>query len=229
MKRLQGILVLLVVLVSTAPSQAQLIFSKKPKANPSQRVPELILTLKTDKDDKKRASAAEELRDYDSVTFAEIVPVLVDVLKNDKKPNVRLEALNSLARIRPVSTLAGQAIEKAAADDDTWRVRWQAKGALTKYQLAGYASKKIEPKGKSTDEPPLAEPKGKSAGEPPLAEPKGKSAGEPPLSGSNVPLPLPRFDPLETPRVTPAAPAPKSEPAPAPKSAPMQQGPSLFP
>jgi hypothetical protein len=134
----------------------------------------------------KRAQAAEELRDYDSVKFAEIVPVLVDVLKNDKKPTVRVEALNSLAKIRPVTALAGQAIEKAAADDDTWRVRWQAKAALTKYYLAGYTSKKSEPKGATTDEPPLAEP--------------------------NAPLPLPRFEPMEAPRVTPPVGRPKTPP-----------------
>ena len=69
----------------------------------SERVPELILTLKTESDERKRAQAAEELREYDARTFTEIVPVLVDVLHNDKKSNVRLEALNSLSRLRPVS------------------------------------------------------------------------------------------------------------------------------
>ena len=208
MKPLQGILVLSIALVASAPSHAQLVFSKKAKTNPSQRVPELILTVKTDADEKKRAHAAEELRDYDSVTFAEIVPVLVDVLKNDKKQSVRLEALNSLTKIRPVTTLAGHAIEKASADDENWRVRWQAKAALPKYHLAGYSSKKAEPKGNSTGEPPIADP--------------------------TTPLPLPRFDPIEPPRVTPTTSPTAPRPLPkiaAPKTStsPPQQGPSLFP
>lgn len=157
MKRLPAFLLLALALVWAVPAPAQF-FAKKPKVNPLQRVPELILTVKTDPDERKRASAAEELRDYDTATFNEIVPVLVDVLKNDKKMNVRLEALGSLAKIRPVSTQAGQALEKAAADDDSWRVRLQAKSVLPKYHLAGYTSKKSEPtvaKKKQTDEPPV--------------------------------------------------------------------------
>lgn len=209
MKYLQGMLVLSIALVTGAPSQAQFGLSKKPKTNPSQRVPELILTVKTNSDEKKRANAAEELRDYDSVTFGEIVPVLVDVLKNDKKPSVRLEALNSLAKIRPVTSMAGHAIEKASASDETWRVRWQAKALLPKYNLAGYVTKKAEPKGSETGEPPLGEP--------------------------NTPLPLPRFDPIEPPRLPSATsstaprPLPKIVTPKAPTPPPAQQGPSLFP
>src|SRR5262249_14252059 len=75
MKRLPALLMLLTVLAWAAPATAQL-FAKKPKVNPSQRVPELILIVKTDTDDRKRARAAEELRDYDVDVFAEIVPVL---------------------------------------------------------------------------------------------------------------------------------------------------------
>src|ERR1700738_4608481 len=127
MRRLQGVLLLVIALAWVAPAPGQGIFAKRQKVNPSQRVPELILIVKTDPDERKRTHAAEELRDYDSATFTEIVPVLVDVLQKDKKRNVRLEALNSLAKIRPVSARAGQAIEKAAAADESWRVRLQAK------------------------------------------------------------------------------------------------------
>src|SRR5262249_33698182 len=118
MKRLAGGLLLVIVLAWAAPAPAQWIFAKKQKMNPSQRVPELVLIVKTDSDERKRSHAAEELRDYDSATFTEIVPVLVDVLQQDKKMNVRLEALTSLAKIRPVSARAGQAIEKAATEDE---------------------------------------------------------------------------------------------------------------
>jgi hypothetical protein len=159
MKHLPRGLLLLIVLAWAAPAPAQWIFAKKQKVNPSQRVPELILIVKTDPDERKRTHAAEELRDYDSATFTEIVPVLVDVLQQDKKMNVRLEALNSLAKIRPVSARAGQAIEKAGAADESWRVRLQAKTSLPKYHLAGYSSRKSDPapvKKTSTSEPPLA-------------------------------------------------------------------------
>src|SRR4051812_16673620 len=82
-----------VLLVCAAPSHAQILFSRKPKINPNQRVPELIVIVKSDTDERKRAAAAEELRDYDPAVFSEIVPVLADVLQHDKKHNVRLEAL----------------------------------------------------------------------------------------------------------------------------------------
>ena len=97
---------LLFAVASSAPAPAQWLHAKKPKVNPTQRVPELILIIKTDADERKRLQAAEELREYDATTFSEIVPVLVDVALHDKKSNVRMEALTSLARIRPVTPMA---------------------------------------------------------------------------------------------------------------------------
>ena len=63
MKRLQGVLLLVIVLALSAPAPGQWIFARKPKVNPMQRVPELILTVKTDADERKRQHAAEELRE----------------------------------------------------------------------------------------------------------------------------------------------------------------------
>jgi hypothetical protein len=84
-------------------------------------------------------------------------------LQHDKKMNVRLESLNSLTKIRPASTLAGKAIEKAATDDETWRIRLQAKASLPKYHLALSSAKKSEAapakNRRTTDEPPLATPR----------------------------------------------------------------------
>jgi hypothetical protein len=148
MKRLSGLLGLPVLLACAllpacaVPAQAQLFFKKKTGV-PAQRVPELILVLKTEMDERKRAAAAEELRDYDPKTFTEIIPVLVDALRNDKKVSVRVEALSSLSRLRPVNQLAGQAIERAASDDEALRIRLQAKSALLKYHLAGYKSEPV--------------------------------------------------------------------------------------
>lgn len=210
MKRFTAALAFVILLSWTAPAPAQLLFAKKQKVNPSQRVPELILTLKTDPDERKRAHAAEELREYDTTTFSEIVPVLVDVLQNDKKMSVRLEAVTSLARIRPVSARAGQAIEKAAANDEAFRVRWTAKSALPKYHLAGYVSKKADVSAtkKTTNEPPLAGPTTK------------KTTNEPPLAEAPT-MPIPRVG-AEFPRPLPPGVAD-------PKKAPPVKGPSLFP
>jgi hypothetical protein len=201
MKRLLWLLVVLVLPALAVPAQAQFFF-KKARPAPAQRVPELILTLKTETDERKRAAAADELREYDAKTFTEIVPVLIDVLYNDKKYSVRLEALNSLYRLRPVSQPAGQAIEHAASSDESLRVRLQAKTALLKYHLAGYSSSnKNEPSvfQPSTQEPPLADPP--SVAIPTVAFPPatGKTivpaqpAGPVPAGPSlDVPRPLPQ-------------------------------------
>lgn len=227
MKRLQVVLLLGIVLAWATPAQAQWIFSKKPRPNASQRVPELILTLKTDLDERKRLQAVEELRDYDASTFTEIAPVLADVLRNDPKMSVRLEALNNLARIRPVHPLAVPAIEKAAHDDESWRVRWQAKTSLPKLQLTGLMTKKGDPGSKKStgNEPPLDNiplPPNTIVVEP-FPMPAGPTIAPAPMSpspGSSIPRPLPRsVNPAST---TP----PPANPTPAP---PIGQGPALFP
>ena len=53
MKRLQGLLVLVALPLCATPAHAQLFF-KKTRPVPAQRVPELILTLKTETDERKR-------------------------------------------------------------------------------------------------------------------------------------------------------------------------------
>src|SRR5262245_50115312 len=128
MKKLALAILITFTLSWLAPAHAQL-FSRKPKApaSPGQRVNELILIAKTDTDEHKRAAAAVELREFDTQTYPEIVSVLVDVARTDAKPGVRGEALASLAKIRPVSQPAGQTLEWAAANDDSFKVRWQAK------------------------------------------------------------------------------------------------------
>jgi len=151
-----------VLLAGAAPEcSAQLFGSKKAKVSPQQRVPELVGILKLDKDAHKRSEAAEELRQYDPKEFPEVVPILIDALQNDTATGVRVEAAAGLGRLRPISTAAGQALERAAANDSNLRVRLQAKASLVYYQMSGYhAPKKSEPVGPAvndvTDEPPLA-------------------------------------------------------------------------
>lgn len=146
-------LVLISVGALALPAPAGILFGKKTKPNPAERVPELILIVKTDKDESKRVSAAEELRQYDPAANPDIVPVLIDVLMNDPKPAVRVEAAESLGKIRPVSQEAGWALEQAQEKDTSWRVRTKARYVLMGYHWAGYHS---DPKMK--DVPP-ANPK----------------------------------------------------------------------
>ena len=85
-------LVLLTLTALTVPLQAGFLFGKKKNPDPAQRVPELLNQVKTDQDEGNRVSAAEELRQYDAKAFPGIVPVLIDVLLNDPKALVRMEA-----------------------------------------------------------------------------------------------------------------------------------------
>jgi hypothetical protein len=162
MRRFMMLTLLFVVPSWAEPAQAQGLFFSRARANPTQRVPQLIMTVKTDTDEKKRAQAAEELQSFDGKTYAEVVPVLVDVAQHDQSASVRQQALSSLARIRPISPAAGQALEKAAAGDESWRIRLHAKSALLKYHLAGYASggttTAAASRNVTTAEPPLYEP-----------------------------------------------------------------------
>jgi hypothetical protein len=138
------------------------IFSKHAKADPAERVPTLISTLRAEQDERKRTAAAEELRQYDPSMFPEIIPTLADAAQHDSKSGVRLEAIQSLAKLRPVSQRAGLALEQATHDESV-RVRFQARTLLWQYHMAGYRGGKtpdITGSGNTirTEEPPLATP-----------------------------------------------------------------------
>ena len=205
-------LVCALLLAAALPAPAGL-FGRKKKADPVQRVPELIQILKTDRDDRKRQDAAEELRQFDPGQFPQIVPALVEALQTDPKPAVRSEAAHTLSKLRPVSSPAGQALERAAAQDHALRVRLQARTALMFYHMAGYSSarKGDPPQGPALKPPP---------NEPPLLK---STTAEPPLASQQTvppPAPLPVAAPLpvSTPsqyRPPTAAPAPVHVPPPA--------------
>lgn len=118
------------------------IFSRKPKVDPAEQVPTLIMQLKTDKDDNKRANAAEELRGFDPRTNPEIMTVLIDALTKDTSAAVRSEAASTIAKLRPINQQAGFALDQAAANDPVMRVRMAARQALWQYHLVGYRSGK---------------------------------------------------------------------------------------
>lgn len=188
------LLALLLVPLLTGPAAAGILFGKKgAKPTPAERVPELIKTLQTDGDENKRSAAAEELRQYDPAQFPDMVPALIELLLNDKKPGVRAEAAQSLGKLRPVNQAAGAALEQALSKDSSMRVRLQARSSLLQYRWAGYSSKvKDEPLGQ-TKEPPLADEP------PPAAAPRL----------TPVPAPLP-------PRPLPSTQGPDLTPPPAP-------------
>jgi hypothetical protein len=238
MKKLPFYVSLLVTCLWATATEAQL-FSRRANGNPGQRVPELIVTVRTDSSERKRAAAAAELRDFDGNQYPEIISVLADVAKTDARASVREEAIDSLSRLRPVSQLAGQTLEWAATRDDSWKVRWQAKTALVRYNLAGY-TKAPETTGPiSTQEPPLLEaPRGFT---PPTAvvspskprDERSESRGflsQGPLArflGTKTPAP-----PAPTTPVNGAKPAPVTTPPPVvkfsePDAAPLQTPPPL--
>jgi hypothetical protein len=212
------------VAVALASPAAAGIFKRGPKPNPSDRVPQLIATVKTDKDEANRATAAEELRQYDPKAFPEIVPVLIDVLLNDAKPTVRAEAAQSLGKMRPVCPEAGWALEQAVSKDSSMRVRLQARSALLHYHWAGYRSPKL-------DEPPQMQSK-----EPPLAGAPAKGpalgGGPPPVKTTNPIAPATgQLRPAPFPVVPPRPPLITGEPPllEPPPAAPIDHGPELLP
>lgn len=231
--QLTALALLLVPLV--APSQAGIIFGrKKDKVDPRQRVPELIVALKADKDGDKRLRAAEELREYDPAMFPEVIPALIEALNSDAKAGVRIEAAHSLSKLRPVSPVVGEALEQAVSKDESMRVRLQARSALLQYHWAGYRGKKAEvPPLNTTREPPLGEkgPPVIDTSRPaptPVPPPDQKPAPQPvikPVPATPVPVPAPSK--RSRIRVTPVSPsdAPVIRITPAPKT----PGPTMEP
>ena len=155
MRWIRLVLPAVVLIGSALPAQAQ-IFTRKPRL--AMEVPELIVTAKTDPDERRRAAAVEQLRDSDIRAYPDITGVLIDRMLNDTKPNVRLEAVHSLSKVRPMSQLIGQAMQQAALNDENWRVRFQAKTAMWMMGYRGEAREATTaaPVGITYQEPPLA-------------------------------------------------------------------------
>ncbi len=193
-------LLALALTLTTDVAHAQFFFKKAAPKVPAQRVPELLTTLRGDPDERRRANAAEELREYDIKAFPEIVPTLAESAVRDTKSSVRSDALSSLSRIRPVTNVAGKALEHAAANDSHWPNRVQAKSALIRYQWSGYSSQA----------PEVAKKEGKA----PLPSPVSSSSSPLPKITTIAP-PAPVFPPVGT-LTTQERPMPQSYPMPAP-------------
>lgn len=162
MRRWRYILVLLFAsLLSQSASAGINIFKKKPKPDPAQRVHELLRLVKSSPDELKRSDAADELREFDPAQFPEMIPILLEAMTADPKPSVRMSAMSTLAKIRPLSQDVGMGIEQSLAKDSSMRVRMHARSLLLQYHWAGYRTPKKEKDLKvppSSKEPPLAQP-----------------------------------------------------------------------
>ncbi len=214
MKRCRFLLVPVLLAVLAAPALGMNIFKHAAKPNPKERVPELLIIVKTDKDEHKRAQAAEELRQYDVAAFPDIVPILIDVLMSDEKSSVRTEAAQSLGKLRPVAQQVGWALEQAQSKDASMRVRLQARASLLSYHMAGYHSPK-------TDAPPEVKGVAGQSAEPPIAAPAtSPGIAKPATSVKPVPV-APRTTPVSSPAPPQSFPLP---PVPTPAT-----GPSLNP
>ena len=152
------LLVVPLVLAALAPPASAGLFTRKPKTNPADRVPELLIQLKGDADESLRLAAAEELRQYDPKSFPEITPGLIEALGRDASAAVRSEAASSLGKMRPISQQAGYALEQAQNNDSTVRVRLAARQALWQYHLLGYRGGKTPDAPTNTDSMPMQKP-----------------------------------------------------------------------
>lgn len=216
------------------------LFKKRPKApEPATQAKQLVTTLQSDPDEKKRRQAAEQLRSLDPRKDGDVVPALIGSLQRDPSPAVRAEAAESIGKLRPIYQPAGIAMESVLASDPDAKVRDAVKSALWQYHLNGY---RTAPPGSLTAvpsaEPPLASarPQPPLAKAPPAPRPaadasfrpitntvgKGvyfQSTPEPPLAKPRGAAPLRPRDEAKSPAVLPAPKPAASVPDPAPKPA----------
>lgn len=229
------VLLLTAAAVSTVQAGPLFPWRKVEKPDPKVRVPALIATLKDDRDEYKRSSAASELRNYDVAQFPEIIPSLVAALLTDARPGVRIDAAQSLGRIRPVSQAAGEALEQALEKDSSMRVRLQARSLLLQYHWAGYRSAKKTDVPPLTTAPPATERRPGISGlflpairTTPAVKPTptpGATTGEPPLATPDSPPPV-----KTTPgTVTPGTVTPASGPRPLPQAPPVKEDGPILP
>jgi len=178
---------LLAMVLFIGQAQAGPFFKRTPKPEPAEHVPALIKTLQSDPDDDKREDAAEQLRNYDLKTFPDIIPALIEALKNDRSNAVRLEVVSSISTMRPITQAAGYALEEAVADDASLRVRASAKSTLVEWVLVhGYRQTRNNKNvANETEEPPLAGPSLKT----PLNQPPKTEPIRPPVTTTPTPVP----------------------------------------
>src|SRR5450432_612611 len=75
----------------------------KPTVTPSERIEQLLHTLKTDRKEDARSKAAEELGKLASDEYPEVVSGLIDALVRDDSSSVRKVVVHSLVEIEPAT------------------------------------------------------------------------------------------------------------------------------
>jgi hypothetical protein len=188
----------LLVVFECGSARADGLLKRGPRPNPAERVPELIKILNSEIDDRHRADAASELRDYDLKTFPDITPALAEALKNDASVSVRRAAADSIGRMRPISQIGGYALEQAEINDPAIGVRAIANFHLKIWVIRdGYKKGRMpDPLANQSEEPPLADPL-------PAPIPKSVPAKGPlmygsPNLGKDTQLPRPPLMPSQT-------------------------------
>lgn len=189
------------------------LFSRKPKLDEA-KARALVETLKSDPDEKKRKTAADELGRADSRANPDVAPALVGALRKDASAAVRAEAAASLRELGEVYPQAAVALDEAAETDSSTMVRLAAQRTLWEYHLSGYRSARGgDGLPTQTIEPPIASPVGPRqavalvpAPAAPIVPPV--PARVPPIVISPIPqLPAMMPQPVNTRPDQPAAPA----------------------
>jgi len=222
---------LLVPLIAIAVAMNAQAGPRRPKPGPDV----LIETLKTNPDERARAAAIEDLRDYDLKNFPDILPAWIEALQHDSSVDVRLAAARSIGGMRPISQQGGFALERAAHTDPSWLVRGAANRNLGTWKLFfGYRPGRAPVQQNfQTGEPPLAAPLPPIKATPLVAPPTnpGPPAMSPP---PRAPATIPPIPPApNTLPPIPTAPAPSSPAVPEAKDQqprpplPLIQGPAV--
>lgn len=196
------------------------------KTDPAALAKQLVATLQSDPDADRRKEAAEQLRNLDARNFPDIVPALSGALQRDPSVAVRVAAVESLGRTKPVVQSAGLVMEAALAADPDAKVREAVRSGLWAYHLNGYRTAVGTPLTSQTAEPRLApvtvrtakqfdtgagfgfRPITSGVGEPPalvaspeptLASPRAKPAAKPRVPAPVAGLPVPEIPRPPTP------------------------------
>lgn len=174
----------------------------KPTVTPSERIEQLLLTLKTDRKEDRRSKAAEELGTLASAEYPEIVSGLIDALVRDDSTSVRKAVIHSLVSIEPATHEVKDALDQVVKSDKGWTVRQAARVALWRYKPKDEPQQIPAPQIRNTSKPT-------SSGSVPAAkkkEPLKPVAAPDPLK--SMPLPV-----MPAP-ILPAVPATELPPAP---------------
>ena len=142
-----------IILALTLPLAAGEKDKTKPKVTPSERIEQLLQTLKSDRKEDKRSKAAEELGTLASFEYPEVVSGLIDALVRDDSTTVRKAAIRSLAGIEPPTHEVKDALDQAVKSDKSWTVRQAARLAVWRYKPKDEPQQVPGPKMRNTSKP----------------------------------------------------------------------------